>query len=45
MAAPKTGLSAGDAQKEAFAALDNNATTKVTIEKQTDGTWTVTVEP
>jgi hypothetical protein len=45
MAAPKTGLSADDAQKQAFAALDDSATTKVTLEKQSDGSWTLTVEP
>jgi hypothetical protein len=45
MAAPQTNLSAADAQAAAFAALDQAATTKVTIEKQSDGTWTVTVLP
>jgi hypothetical protein len=41
-----TDLSADDAQKEAFAALDMDTTTKVTIKKQQDGQkWTVTVEP
>ncbi|MEA2823196.1 MAG: hypothetical protein QOJ86_5200 [Bradyrhizobium sp.] len=41
----KTNLSAEDAQKEAFAALDKDTTTKVTLEKQDDGKWTVTVLP
>ena len=41
----KTNLSAADAQKEAFAALDKDTTTKVTLEKQDDGKWTVTVLP
>jgi hypothetical protein len=45
MAQPKKDLSADDAQKEAFAALDKDTTTKVTIERQDDGKWTVTVQP
>jgi hypothetical protein len=46
MAAPTKDLSADDALKEASAALDKDATTKVTIEKQQDGQkWTVTVLP
>jgi hypothetical protein len=45
MAAPKKDLSADDAQKEAFAALDKDATIKVTLEKQSDGKWTITVQP
>jgi hypothetical protein len=43
--AAKKDLSADEAQKEAFAALDKDTTTKVTLEKQDDGKWTVTVLP
>ena len=45
MAAPKKDLSAEDAQTEAFAALDNDATIKITLTKQSDGKWTITIEP
>ncbi|WP_157095573.1 hypothetical protein [Bradyrhizobium sp. AT1] len=45
MVAPKKDLSAEDAQKEAFAALDKDDTIKVTLEKQDDGKWTLSVEP
>ncbi|SHL10183.1 hypothetical protein SAMN05444159_4995 [Bradyrhizobium lablabi] len=45
MAQPKKDLSTDEAQTEAFAALDKGATTKVTIERQKDGKWTVTVQP
>lgn len=41
----KSDLSSDDAQKEAFAALDNDSTTKVILEKQDDGKWKVTSEP
>ena len=43
--AEKTKLSAADAEKEAVAAIDKNTTTKITLEKQPDGTWTATVLP
>jgi hypothetical protein len=45
MAQPKKDLSADDAKTEAFNALDKGTTTKVTIERQPDGKWTVTVQP
>lgn len=45
MATTKKNLSADDAKAEAFAAIDKDTTTKITVEKQSDGTWTVTVEP
>jgi hypothetical protein len=38
-------LSTEKAQAAAFSALDKAATTKIVIEKQADGKWTVTVEP
>lgn len=41
----KTDLSADDAKKEAFEALDKEATTKVTLESQDGRKWTVTIEP
>jgi len=45
MAQPKKDLSTDEAKAEAFAALDKDTTTKVTIERQADGKWTVTVQP
>jgi hypothetical protein len=45
MAAPKKNLSTEEAKAEAFAALDKDTTTKVTIDRQDDGKWTVTVLP
>jgi len=45
VANPKKDLSAEQAMAEAFGALDNDSTTKITLEKQSDGKWTVTVEP
>jgi hypothetical protein len=44
MAESKPNLSTEEAQTEAFAALDKDTTTKVTIERQDDGKWTVKVE-
>jgi len=45
MAQPKQNLSSDAAKAETDAALDKAATTKVTVEKQADGKWTVTTQP
>ncbi len=41
----KTDLSADDAKKFAFEALDKKTTKKVTLESKNGQKWTVTVEP
>lgn len=45
MSEPTKDLSTDDAKKEIFKALDNETTTNVTAERQSDGKWTVTVQP
>jgi len=45
MAAPQKDLSPTDAIKAATTALNDPKTTSVTLDLQTDGKWTVTVQP